>query len=292
MDRPSRSKAAQLPIPPSLFAGYLSGVLSVVICAPLDTIRNRLQVEMFCEKRIKGMPLLRIAKDTIRTEGVVGLYRGLSVTLVALPMSQAVYFYTYAEGRKFWRSTGLSEFWSNFMSSGVAATITNFTTNPLWLARTRIMSEQLHLTNRYRSMFQTMALISKEEGVRALYQGISASMLGIIHVMVQFPLYEYMKQSTLTGPPTYTDMIYLSIVPKLIASLVSYPHEVLRSRLQDLNKRKENVAFGGLRQLVKATWREEGFRGFYAGYKVSLLRLVPGTYVTLTSYEKILSMVE
>lgn len=117
-------------------------------------------------------------------------------------------------------------------------------------------------------------------------------MLGIVHVMVQFPLYEYMKREMLTGPPTFGQMVYLSILPKLLASFVSYPHEVLRSRLQDQNKQKEKKEFLGLQQLIKVTWREEGVRGFYSGFRVSLLKLIPGTYVTLTAYEKILVMLE
>ena len=33
-----------------------------------------------------------------------------------------------------------------------------------------------------------------KEGIGALWQGLSASMLGLIHVAVYFPFYEYLKQ--------------------------------------------------------------------------------------------------
>jgi solute carrier family 25 folate transporter 32 len=275
---------------PHFLAGYVAGTMAVLICAPLDTIRNRLQVERFCEKRITETSLIRITQNTIKEEGVSGLYRGLSVTLVALPASQSTYFFAYEACKVQLHALGLGEVWVNAFSAGIAACANNIATNPLWMARTRIISQQLHASTRYTSMWQTIRLITREEGIAALYQGFSASMLGSIHVMVQFPLYEYLKQQRKdgSGPPSYIDMLYLTILPKLLASLVSYPHEVLRSRLQDLNKTRPNAEFRGLWDLVKVTWQTEGLRGFYSGYKADLVRMVPRTYITLTAYERIL----
>ena len=275
---------------PHFLAGYFGGLMAVLVCAPLDTIRNRLQVERFCETRITETSLIRIARNTIKDEGVSGLYRGLSVTLWALPASQSIYFFAYSESKQQLRKLGLGEGWSNAFAAGIAGCVNNVATNPLWLARTRIMSQQLHASARYTHMGQTIRLIAREEGIPALYQGLSASLLGVVHVMVQFPLYEYLKSQchTGSGPPSYLDMLYLALLPKLLASLVSYPHEVLRSRLQDLNKSNPQAQFSGLWSLVKVTWRSEGVRGFYSGYKANLVRMVPGTYITLTAYEQIL----
>ena len=38
-----------------------------------------------------------------------------------------------------------------------------------------------------------MLQIQQKEGVRALYQGLSASMIGVLHPLIYFPLYEKSK---------------------------------------------------------------------------------------------------
>lgn len=279
-------------VSPHLVAGYFAGSLAAIVCAPLDTIGNRLRVERYCEKRIQETSLLRIAQHTVRDEGLPGLYRGLSVTLMALPVSQATYFYAYAESRRLLRQLDLGENLVNALGAGIGACCNNLISNPLWLARTRIMAQQLHASTRYTHVIQTIRLIAREEGCAALYQGVSASLLGVVHVMVQFPLYEALKQlRSSPDPPSYLEMIYIAVVPKLIASSVSYPHEVLRARLQDLNKTTQNIKFRGLMELITLTWRQEGMQGFYSGFKANLVRMVPGTYITLTAYEKVLDYI-
>lgn len=82
----------------------------------------------------------------------------------------------------------------------------------------------------------------RNEGLVALTRGISASLIGLLHPIVFFPMYEKMKlYFRANNPQMYTSddvrlstrhILTASIVSKVCASLVSYPHEVLRSRLQ------------------------------------------------------------
>ncbi len=74
---------------------------------------------------------------------------------------------------------------------------------------------------------------------------------------------------------------------KIAASAVTYPHEVIRTRLQ--NQRGGTAAatsrYRGLLQAVQTVYREEGWRMFYSGMGTNMVRTVPGSAVTLLTFE-------
>lgn len=61
----------------------------------------------------------------------------------------------------------------------------------------RIMTQPLapttHYPYHYTSTLDALSTILRKEGWSALYKGLGPSVLGVSHVVVQFPLYEYLK---------------------------------------------------------------------------------------------------
>lgn len=83
-----------------------------------------------------------------------------------------------------------------------------------------------------------MRSIVNNEGFFALYKGFSASMFGIIHPLVFFPLYEKLKIYLLKNhePPgteklSNPNILLCSSISKTLASTISYPHEIFRARM-------------------------------------------------------------
>ena len=71
----------------------------------------------------------------------------------------------------------------------------------------------------------------------------------------------------------------------MCASLITYPHEIVRSRMMDA--RGANAGMGALRTIGRIV-KSEGMGGLYTGIHVSLLRVVPNCCVTFLTYELIL----
>ena len=134
------------------------------------------------------------------------------------------------------------------VSAGLAGTTCNVLSNPLWMVRVRMQSEIFNdsCMNNFRkkygfglfSLWRIMKEIAHKEGFLALYKGIWASLIGIIHPLVYFPMYEIMKLYLLENfeEPGSTKLsskyvAVSAITCKVTASLASYPHEVLRSRI-------------------------------------------------------------
>ena len=116
-------------------------------------------------------------------------------------------------------------------------------------------------------------------------------------------MYEYLKKKYAARSPsdrhlTTVQLMFASSVSKLIASFVAYPHEIVRSRLQDagharrVHQQSSTSAanfreYKNVRDAVKTIAKDEGIRGFYRGIVPALLRTVPAAVLTLISYEKI-----
>lgn len=116
---------------------------------------------------------------------------------------------------------------------------------------------------------------------------------------IQFPIYEYIKSQSSDDRPSQLRLLLASTSSKLIASMTTYPHEVLRTRLQNQTGRLSLLGLAaadqigpesakGLVAMFKWIIRKEGIRGLYKGMGVNLIRTVPGSAVTLLSYEALL----
>jgi solute carrier family 25 (mitochondrial folate transporter), member 32 len=174
------------------------------------------------------------------------------------------------------------------MSSAVAAgAVTASLTSPLWVVKTRFQTHStpspIHGVSVVTSggVFSSILQMARREGVSSLYKGLGVSLIGLVHVAIQFPLYERFKQSLAepSGSLSVWSLILASASSKTIAVSVSYPHEVVRSRQQHATER---LRAG---DTVRHVWRSSGWRGFYDGMGTNLLRTVPSCIITFVTYE-------
>ena len=282
-------------------AGVGSGALASIICAPLDLIRTRMQVwgEVLGRADSHGKPqqpltIPNVFRSIVQEEGWQGCFRGLGATLVTVPLFWGVYFPIYDE-TKYQVTQRFPNCNPSLVHCGSAVftgAIADLICNPLFVIRTRLQTQALHNVaeglHLKSGMWQTARELYQTHGPAIFWRGMTANMIGLSHVAVQFPAYEQLKlfarQRRPENKETALDLLLASFLAKMTASLLTYPHEVLRSRMMDS---RASIA-PTLRGTAWKIWNKEGIGGFYTGLPVTLIRVIPNCCITFLTYELLL----
>ncbi|CAK7562224.1 MAG: hypothetical protein SEPTF4163_000059 [Sporothrix epigloea] len=339
-------------------AGAIGGFSSGIFTCPLDVIKTKLQAQGgFAALQKSGAEtvgsamagqnshrlyngLVGTARVIWRDEGIRGLYRGLGPIIMGYLPTWAVWFTVYNKSK-----TWLHERYHiqntvavNFWSSVIAGASSTVATNPIWVIKTRLMSQMpktaasvngagadgvgavsarptLSTPWHYNSTLDAARKMYTTEGILSFYSGLTPALLGLTHVAVQFPAYEYLK-TKFTGrgmgespgkgeaPAHWLGVLSATILSKVLASSLTYPHEVIRTRLQTQRRiasRKKAASGGsggsaavetpryrGVVTTFRTVLREEGWRSFYAGMGTNMMRAVPAATVTMLTYEYVM----
>ncbi|KAJ5653381.1 mitochondrial nicotinamide adenine dinucleotide transporter 1 [Penicillium lividum] len=323
------------------FCGGAAGVASGIVTCPLDVIKTKLQAQggfarrsgptMGTKTLYKGM--FGTGRVILREDGIRGLYQGLGPMLMGYLPTWAVYLAVYDRTREYFYEQTDSWWLSRGYASITAGACSTIATNPIWVIKTRLMSQSLKQNHegarapwQYSGTLDAARKMYQVEGFRSFYSGLTPALLGLTHVAIQFPLYEYLKMCFTgygigehpdTGSSHWVGISLATFLSKICASTITYPHEVLRTRLQTQQRTApapshEEIAFrGGLKhphdrgrplasssdgmplrprysgmiRTCQTILKEEGWRAFYSGIGVNLFRAVPAAMTTMLTYE-------
>ncbi|KAJ7600850.1 mitochondrial NAD transporter [Mycena floridula] len=308
----------------SMIAGAGGGLIASVATCPLDVVKTKLQAQRAVHGQHGYQGVLGTVKTIFIHDGLRGFYRGLGPTILGYLPTWAIYFAVYdgikttfgesplgaptgiypAAQVKGYQPVMREHPWSlHILSAMTAGACSTICTNPLWVIKTRFMT-QSRSELRYRHTLDAALTIYRSEGPRAFYRGLLPSLLGITHVAVQFPLYEQLKiwsreyQGNSSEPVSSNTILLCSAIAKMTASVATYPHEVVRTRLQTQRRPLIDESSsdgmvkahprGGIISTTKTLVRNEGWSALYKGLSINLLRTVPNSAVTMLTYELVM----
>lgn len=150
---PSQTEPSAVPVPfrtaflISLISGTLSGSISSFVCAPLDIVKTRLQVQGSISPASSPQPglggIAGMMRQIVKREGPKGLFRGLAPTLATVPTFWGFYFPMYERFKVHYKdaldgdSSDLRKVTVHVCSAVSAGAFADCVTNPLWVIRTR-----------------------------------------------------------------------------------------------------------------------------------------------------------
>jgi solute carrier family 25 (mitochondrial folate transporter), member 32 len=327
-------------------AGTLAGLVSTAILFPLDTIKVRYQVD---EKTTLRAPrrLISAFRSVVQQEGWQGMYQGLAAGLYGSGLSWGGYFFFYEHAKRRWLN-GTDQTTNttlhHFAASCEAGTIMVGLTNPIWLIKTRMQLQVRQIESlsqnsqfgmsqsrlQYKSFSDALVTIVREEGPLALYKGSIPALMLVSHGVVQFVVYERLKSEVANASNGIVSslgsahFLGLGAMSKIIASVTTYPLQVIKTRLQQRSTvtderappvGKDNCSsasaaesrrpakwsggmlfvgtraqYRGVVDCVVKTWTHEGAYGFFKGCLPNAIRVAPGAAVTFFTYETVASM--
>ena len=230
-----------------------------------------------------------IIRNIYHSEGLIALWKGVGPLVVGVMPARAINFAVYTSGKQFYTQlNGNRETPMVHMLAGLSAGVVTATfTNPIWVVKTRLQLQE----KAYKNSLDCITTLLRNEGYRGFYRGISASYLGTLEGALQWIVYERLKKTFKIDSESTKNLSHkdsrnwhrffaVGVIAKLTAAIVTYPHEVLRTRL-----RQENVHYRGIMDCARKIFAQEGTAAFYGGLTPHLLRVVPNSAILFLCYE-------
>ncbi|KAI9342826.1 mitochondrial carrier domain-containing protein [Obelidium mucronatum] len=173
--------------------------------------------------------------------------------------------------------------------STIAAFVSRLVVHPLDTIKTRVQNSTSTQSRSFISVLRNTTQVS------SLYNGLSVTLaFSVPGLAVHLSAYELAKQRfglalSSDGGITPKDNVLVHALAATAAECVSgafwTPMEVMKSKLQVETSRisKRNATL----DLAKKIYREEGMRGFFRGYFVTLGVFVPHTVIYFVTYEQL-----
>ncbi|XP_032684722.1 mitochondrial basic amino acids transporter-like [Odontomachus brunneus] len=256
------------------FAGCLGGCAGIIVGYPLDTVKVHMQTQDSRNPKYRG------TWDCLRTilarESLTGLYRGMTSPIAGVAAVNAIVFGVYGHTQRHLSEPDrLSTCFLAGASAGLAQTPVS---SPIELAKTRL---QLQSSTRGNSQgpMQCLKKIYRREGCRGVFKGLGITFLreGPSYG-VYFVTYEVLTRTSSKQPISTFHMLVAGGLAGSASWVISYPVDVIKSRIQAESGNRYSSAWDCLRKSVRA----EGYTCLFRGLNSTILRAFPTNAATFT----------
>lgn len=265
-------------------AGGMAGGIGVSVVYPIDLVKTRMQNQRGNKTKYKGS--FDCAIQTIKREGVFGLYRGLRPQLLGVAPEKAIKLAVNDIAKSLYRDTDMSsrqELGLNILSGSVAGLSQVIVTNPLEICKIRLQVHGELNPGQSLSLFKVIS----ELGIRGLYQGSMACMMrDIPFSAIYFPTYSHLRTRLMDtdGNISTTNQLLSGTMAGVCSASVTTPCDVVKTRLQ-VKPLPNQIVYDGIVDCYRKIIKTEGVTALFKGLVPRVTRSAPQFGVTLYFYE-------
>lgn len=177
--------------------------------------------------------------------------------------------------------------------------------NPMEVIKIRLQAQHHSLadpldTPKYRSAPHALFTVIREEGVSALYRGVSLTALRQgTNQAANFTAYTELKAFLQESQPEYAtkelpawQTTIIGLISGAMGPFSNAPIDTIKTRLQRTPGEPGQSAISRITAITSDMFKQEGARAFYKGITPRVMRVAPGQAVTFTVYEFLKEKIE
>ncbi|XP_041942845.1 mitochondrial glycine transporter A-like [Alosa pseudoharengus] len=270
----------------AFMCGSLSGTCSTLLFQPLDLVKTRLQtLHNTVQPGSARVGMVTVFLSVVRTEKLLGLWKGVSPSFVRTIPGVGIYFSTYFSLKQhFFLEKGPKALEAMMLGAG-ARVVAGVCMLPVTVIKTRFESGRYN----YSSVLGALRSVWQTEGPRALFSGLAATLLRDAPFSGLYLMFYSQSKSALPmqiSSSSYAPLGNFScgVLSGVLASLVTQPADVVKTQLQvcpHLYKRTSDAVY--------FIYKEHGLCGFFRGGVPRCLRRTMMAAMAWTVYEQLMA---
>lgn len=276
--------------------------------------RSHPTVHFIIDPSRRKLRLTSVVAHIYSEGGATAFWRGNWINCLKAGPELAVVFYLRQFFMKY-ADIAQSSFAGNFVCSAAAGAVAQCILYPLETTKTRIAVAD---SGEYRGILDCILQSYSRGGIRDFYKGLLANLLGIVpfrglevgtFYVMRSALLEFRRSSLEAeeeadavvegvAPPvkkkradhelmTAFDVMALGGIASVAAQTVTYPLNVVRTRLQTQGVNGRPIIYSGMVDCARSIIVNDGVQGLFRGLMANYLKAVPASITTFVVVEQV-----
>ena len=215
-------------------------------------------------------------KKIVSAEGLIGLYAGMSGSLIGVASTNFAYFYWYSLVRTFYLRYSKTAHPSMAMElslGAVAGALAQLFTIPVAVITTR---QQTQKKEDRKGLFDTAReVVEGEDGLFGLWRGLKASLVLVVNPAITYGAYERLKAGLFPGRSSLKpwEAFALGAMSKALATILTQPLIVAKVGLQSRPPpQRKGKPFKSFIEVMQFIIEHEGVLSLFKGMGPQILK--------------------